>query len=187
MIKKTLFLLVLIGLLYSCNNNDAFIVEKARVGNITKDTQIKDLKEIFSKDSIVPVLTDVNEEDDQKNQYFKEDDKYLIYQKGGKHLLTIIPMEPNDSSRIKSVEIFDNRYKTRKGISLFSPYKDIYAAYKLSVTNTILSAHIDIDALNATMAIDKKDIGINEFNRDEIKPEQIPDLAKVKHFTIWFN
>ena len=58
---------------------------------------------------------------------------------------------------------------------------------QLIQSNTILSAHIDIDELNATMSIDKKEIGINEFNRDKIKADQIPDLARIKHFTIWFN
>jgi hypothetical protein len=186
MIKNILILVGVITVLFSCTKNNEFLIEKGRVGPVTKTTKIKDLERVFQKDSIVPILKKADSEEEQES-YFKGDDKYLIYEKGGKHLLTIIPMEETDSSTIKSVEIFDNRYKTKKGISLYSPYKDINIAYNLSITNTILSAHIDIDELNATMSIDKNDIGINEFNRDEIKPDQIPDLAKIKHFTIWFN
>ena len=187
MIKNTFFLLSVVSLLVACHSHSEFTIEKGRVGPITKDTRVNELKALFAKDSVVAVLNDDKEAVADTNNFYKEDDQYMIYQKGGKHLLTIIPIELNDSSHIKSVEIFDNRYKTKKGISLYSPFKDVYAAYKLSITNTILSAHIDIDELNATMSIDKKDIGINEFNRDNIKPEQIPDLTKIKHFTIWFN
>ncbi len=112
----------------------------------------------------------------------------MVYDKKGKHLLTIIPIQQHDSlSKLKSVEIFSNRFKTKKGVSLYSPYKDIIASYPISITNTLTSAHIDIDDLNATMAIDKKEIGINEFNREKINKNQIPSLAKTKHFTVWFN
>ncbi len=184
--KQIITVLALLFLVLSCTKNNEFLIEKGHVGPINKKTRVRDLSELFSKDSIVPILT--KRDDDDKNvNYYNSDDQYLIYEKGGKHLLTLVLMEPNDSSTIKSVEIFDNRYKTKKGISLYSPYKEINTAYNLSITNTILSAHIDIDELNATMAIDKKDIGINEFNREKIIPEQIPDLAKIKHFTIWFN
>jgi hypothetical protein len=103
--------------------------------------------------------------------------------------LTIVPVKPHDSlSKIKSVEIFDNKYKSTSGVSLFSPYKDIHASYNVGVTNTRLSsAQLDIDELNATMLIDKEEIGINDFNTNEIRPDNIPDLAKVKRFTMWFN
>ena len=37
------------------------------------------------------------------------------------------------------------------------------------------------------MTIPKKEIGINEFNREKISLDQIPDLAKVSHFTVWFH
>ena len=55
------------------------------------------------------------------------------------------------------------------------------------VETTLTSAMLYIDELNATIAIDKEDLGINKFSREEIQINQIPDLAKVKYFTIWFN
>ncbi len=185
--KQITGLLILIISLTSCTNNSDFLVEKGRVGEITKNTTVKELSSIFSKDSLVVKLSEAKIGEDQ-NKYFHDDDEYLVYNKEGKHLLTIIPINQQDSlSTLKSIEIFNNQYITKKGISLYSPYKDIHAAYQLSITNTLLSAHIDIDELNATMTIDKKEIVINEFNRDKIKVDQIPDLARIKHFTIWFN
>lgn len=186
---KLILLLVVVTITFSsCNKNADFLIEKGRVGKLTKNTTIEDLTTIFSKDSLVVILSEIEENLENEKKYFHEDDEYLVYNKEGKHLLTIVPLKQQDSSStLKSIEVFSNKYKTKKGISLYSPYKDIGAAYPISITNTLLSAHIDIDELNATMSIDKKEIGINEFNRDKIKADQIPDLARIKHFTIWFN
>lgn len=188
-IKHTiLWLLVLLISFSGCNKNADYLVEKGKVGKINKETTVNELTNLFVNDSLVVNLSKAKPSKDNEKKYFHEDDEYVVYNKEGKLLLTIIPLKQNDSSStIKSVEIFNNKYKTKKGISLFSPYKDINTAYQLSITNTLLSAHIDIDELNATMTIDKKEIGINEFNRDKIKTDQIPDLARIKHFTIWFN
>ncbi len=170
--------------LQSCTNNSSFLLKKGQVGQISTTTQIKDLKVVFAKDSLVIKLS----EKKSKDKFFKEDDQYIVFEKGGKHLLTIIPVSQHDSlSKLKSIEIFDNRYSTEKGISLFSPYKDIHAAYVISITNTLSSAHLEIEELNATMLIDKKEIGINDFNTKKIRPDNIPDLAKIKHFTMWFD
>lgn len=186
--KFILLFVVLTISLGSCNKNAHFHIEKGRVGKLTKNTTIEELSSIFSNDSLVVNLSEPSLSEGNESKYFKEDDTYLVYDKTGKHLLTIIPLKQQDSlSTIKSIEIFNNKYKTKKGISLYSPYKDIRTAYQISITNTLLSAHIDIDELNATMSIDKKEIGINEFNRDKISSDQIPDLARIKHFTIWFN
>ncbi len=188
LIKSFFFLVAISMIVASCSRNDELLIEKGSVGKLTKNTKISELSTIFSKDSLVVNLSEVSLSKDEENKYFKEDDSYLVYDKTGKHLLTITPLKQQDSlSTIKSIEIFHNQYKTKKGISLYSPYKDIQTAYQISITNTLLSAHIDIDELNATMTIDKKEIGINEFNRDKINADQIPDLARIKHFTIWFN
>lgn len=185
-IYKSIVFSVLAIALISCNNSSNFLIEKGRVGKLNNKTIISELESLYKMDSLVVKLSEIDV-NNEENKYFREDDQYIVYEKGGKHLLTIIPMEQHDSlATIKSIEIFDNRFKTKSGISLFSPFKDINGAYRISITNTLLSAHIDIDELNATMSIDKKEIGINEFNRDDISPDQIPDLAKIEHFTVWF-
>ena len=172
----------------ACNGNTDYLIAKGRVGKLNKSTTVKELATIFKNDSLVVDIKDIEEDTQGESKYFREDDQYRVYSKDGKHLLTITPLKQHDSSStLKSIEIFSNRYKTKKGISLFSPYKDIHANYALRITNTLSSAHIDIDELNATMTIPKKEIGINEFNREKISLDQIPDLAKVSHFTVWFH
>jgi len=119
----------------------------------------------------------------------QDDDEYLIYQKGGKHLLTIVPKEQLDEeSTLKSIQIFDDRYKTEGGININSTFKDINANANISkVESSFTSATLFIDELNATIAIDKEELGLKEFSLQKVTQEQIPDLAKIKAFTIWFN
>lgn len=185
------FLIVIVSFLslISCQKQADYLIEKGRVGKVNQETMIKDLADIYANDSLVVELSEMEVTDvENQKKYFRDEDEYRVYSKEGKHLLTITPIKQHDSlSKIKSVEIFSNKFKTKKGISLYAPFKDIRTTYPVSITNTLLSAHIDIDELNATMSIDKKDIGINDFNRDQINANQIPDLVQVKHFTVWFN
>ena len=185
--KKIIYLFLVSILIIQCAKKDQFLIEKGKVGPLTKETQIKNLSTIFSKDSIVANLYADKEID--KRLFTVENDVYLIYTKKGKLLLEIVPTNLNDkSSGIKSIQIFDNSYKTLKGISLQSKFKDIKAHYKVNkVETTLTSATLFIDELNATISIDKKELGMNSFSRAEVALDQIPDAAKIKYFTIWFN
>lgn len=186
--KKITYLFLVSFLLIQCSKkNDQFLIEKGRVGQLTKTTTIKDLSSIFAKDSIVVNLYADKEID--KKIFSVENDEYLIYAKTGKLLLEIVPTNLNDlSSGIKSIQIFDDKYKTKKGISLQSTFKDINKNYMVNkVETTLTSATLFIDELNATISIDKKELGLNRFSRMQVTKEQIPDLAKIKYFTIWFN
>jgi len=186
-LKKTTYLFLVSSLLIQCVNNNQFLIEKEKVGELTKKTSIEDLSTIFTKDSIVALLYADKQID--KKLFSVENDEYLIYSKTGNKLLEIVPANLNDpSSGIKSIQIFDNSYKTSKGISLQSTFKDINEIYKINkVETTLTSATLFIDELNATISIDKKEIGLNSFSREEVSINQIPDLAKIKYFTIWFN
>ena len=112
MTKKNLLPIIVIAIslfIVSCNNNSKFKIEKGKVGLITGKTTVNDLQNIFKNDSIVKNLSEGALGDD----YFQDDDEYLVFEKGGKHLLTIVPKEQLDStSTIKSIEIHDRRFKT---------------------------------------------------------------------------
>lgn len=185
--KKIIYVLIVSFLFIQCAKKNNFLIEKGQVGPLTEKTTINDLSSIFAKDSIVAILYEDKEID--KRLFSVENDEYLIFSKRGKLLLEIVPTDLNDkSSGIKSVQIFDNNYKTSKGISLQSTFKDIKDYYQVNkVETTLTSATLFIDELNATISIDKKDMGMNSFSRAEVTLDQIPDLAKIKYFTIWFN
>ncbi|WP_457616832.1 hypothetical protein [Lutibacter sp.] len=186
--KKITYLLLLSLAFTQCSKERKFLIEKGNVGYLNKETTIQDLYTIFKKDSIATHLTSENV--DVKNKLFSVgNDEYEVFLKNGKKLLEIVPIKQNDSlSKIKSVQIFDPRFKTDKGLSLNSNFKEINENYIINnVETTLTSATLFIDELNATIAIDKKDLGLNSFSREEITIDQIPDLAKIKYFTIWFN
>ena len=180
-----LFFGVLLITLIQCGNKNKFTIAKERVGRLTAETTITELYKIFKNDSIVKNLS----EGVLGNNYFQDDDEYLIFEKGGKHLLTITPKEQLDSlSTIKCVQIFDKRFKTKSGLSLASSFEDINLNSKITKIETSLnSATLFIDDFNATITLDKEELGLRKFSAQKISLEQIPDLAKMKSYIIWFN
>lgn len=171
-------------LIISCNSNNKFKIEKGKVGAVTQKTTILDLDNIFKNDSIVKNLSEGALGDD----YFQDDDEYVIYEKGGKHLLTITPKEQLDStSTIKSIEIYDARFKTESGINLNSTFAEINTVNKPRVESTLSSVTLFLDDINATIAIDKEELGFKNFTTQKVTLEQIPDLAKIKSFVVWFH
>lgn len=184
--KRVLATFVLSSLLLmSCSDSEKFEISKGKVGHLTPKTTVQELKQIFQNDSIVPNLS----EGALGDNYFQDDDEYLIYEKGGKHLLTIVPKEQLDStSTIKSIQIFDQRFKTESGLNLGSTFSEINLHNNINkVESTFSSATLFIDDLNATISIDKEELGLKGFSSQQVNKEQIPDLAKMKSFTIWFN
>lgn len=176
-----LFLLCIV----SCTINDKFKIEKGKVGNINTETTIQELATIFKNDSIVNSLS----EGVQGSNYFQEEDEYFIFEKGGKLLLTIIPKEQLDStSTIKSIEIHDERYKTLSGININSSFSEINLNNSIhKIERTFSSATLFLDNLNTTITIDNEELGLKEFSTQKVTKEQIPDLAKMKTFIVWFN
>lgn len=179
-----LIVIVFSLLIISCNKSDDFKIEKGRVGKISALTKINDLENIFKNDSIVKNLS----EGALGDNYFQDDDKFLIFEKGGSLLLTIVPKEQLDStSTIKSIEIHDSRFKTEAGTNLNSSFSEIIANNSLRPESTLQSVILFLDELNATIAIDKEELGLRDFSTQKVSLEQIPDLAKMKSFVIWFH
>jgi len=180
--KKITLLLLFSIVFIQCKKENNFTIDKNQLGKLTSMTQVNELAYIFAKDSLI---SNLGEGDFANAEY----DEYLVYKKGGKHMLTIIPKEQHDSTAtVESIQIFDERYKTIKGLNLSSTFKDIVDNYTVNkVESTFTTAVLFIDELDATIAIDKKELGINEFGMDKVRIDQIPDLAKIKYFTIWFD
>lgn len=187
-IKKLSYIFLGLFLFIQCTKENQYLIEKGKVGYLTKETTVLELNSIFKQDSIVSRLA-LNNPDNKDKLFSLDDDEYEVFSVSGEKLLEISPAKQNDSlSKIKSIQIFDRNYKTDKGVSLQSTFKDINENYLVNkVETTLTSATLFIDELNATISIDKKDLGINSFSREEVTIDQIPDIAKIKYFTIWFN
>ena len=187
-IKKIVYLVLVSFLFVQCSKENQYLIKKGRVGYLTKETTVLELSSIFKEDSIVSNLS-LNNSDNKDKLFSLNNDEYEIFSVKGDKLLEIAPTNKNDSlSKIKSIQIFDRNYKTDKGISLQSTFKDINEHYMINkVETTLTSATLFIDELNATISIDKKELGLNSFSREEVTIDQIPDIAKIKYFIIWFN
>tara|TARA_R110002073_G_scaffold14998_1_gene60131 strand:- start:54032 stop:54577 length:546 start_codon:yes stop_codon:yes gene_type:complete len=180
---KKIAVLVIVSLVFlQCKKENNFTIAKNQLGKLTSMTQVNELKELFASDSLV---SKIGEGAFASSEY----DEYLVYDKKGAHMLTIIPEEQHDStSTIESIQIFDERFKSVKGLGLASKFEDIVGNYTVNkVESTFTTVVLFIDELDVTIAIDKKELGIQEFGTQKIRLDQIPDLATIKYFTIWFD
>ena len=160
-----------------------FEIGKQHIGLVTDSTQVKDLKTIFINDSLVTFISG--------DEFAGNTNTIEIYEKGGGKLLSITPQQTLDStSVIKSVRLFDPRYKTKKNISTKSVFKDIKAQYNISsINNLINSVVITVNDINASITIDKNELPENLRHDMDLKytTENIPNDAKIKYFFIHWN
>ncbi len=179
---RILILLVLTTIsLTSCGlDSDPFLIDATRVGALTKEIKINQLDSVFSEDSIV-----------RKNsgeQFFNSTDEIEIYDKDGKPLLILEPIQQFDStSTVGYIQIMDPRFQTAKGLSNASTFGEVVKNYTISrIENTLNSAVIFIDELNLYLTIDKKDLPTSlRYDTDSrISASQIPDDAKIKYFMV---
>ena len=72
-------------------------------------------------------------------------------------------------------------------INLRTSFSDLRANNTIDkIESSFYSATLFIDELNATIAIDKEELGLKAFSNQKVTIEQIPDLAKMKSFIVWF-
>jgi len=111
-----------------------------------------------------------------------------IYSTKGKHLLTINMYKKDSVFKVDNVQIYNRKFKTNKGLNINSTFKNIEDNYDINkIETTFSSAIIFVNDLNATITIDKKELGVPTNSKYKIVKEQIPDMAKFKYFTIWMN
>ena len=179
--KGLLLLLFTTSIFVSCDKEqDPFLISATSVGKLTKDVQIKELDSVFSQDSIVKQVTE--------GELYKSNNEIEVYDKTGKKMLLLEPVQAFDStSTIGFIQVLDPRFKTAKGLSTKSTFKDIVKNYNISrIENTLSAAVIFIDDLNIYVTIDKKQLPA-ELRYDtqmRIQASQIPDDARIKYFMI---
>ena len=183
--NKSFYCLVFLTLvIVSCKKEqDPFLISKQNIGLLTDSTQVNALELVFPNDSIVKSTNN--------NSFSSTSGEIEIFEKGGKKLLILEPSQALDSTAvIKSIQITDSRYKTSKGISTLSTFKDIDENYKISrITNLINSVVVFVDEINASFTIDKKELpGELRFDMNlTIEKIQIPGKAKIKYFFVYWD
>ncbi|GAB2780686.1 hypothetical protein [Salinimicrobium soli] len=180
--RKSLFILLIssTSLFIACEKEqDPYLISPTSVGLLTKDVKINQLDSVFAEDSIVK---QVNEGEFRKNNEIE------IYDKTGKKLLLLEPVQAFDStSTVGFIQVLDPRFKTAKGLGTESTFKDIVENYTISrIENTLSAAVIFIDDMNVYVTIDKKELPaeLRYDTQARIQASQIPDHAKIKYFMI---
>lgn len=168
-------------LLSSCEKEqDPFLITPEGVGNLTPDIRVNQLDSIFSNDSIVKQLSE--------SDLYRNRNEIQVFDKEGNEMLLLEPVQAFDStSTIGFIQVLDPRFKTSKGLSTESTFKDIVENYTISrIENTLSAAVVFIDDMNIYVTIDKDQLP-SELRYDtqaRIQTSQIPDNAKIKYFMI---
>ena len=167
-------------LIQCTNNNNRHIILNGSIGSLTSKTPLNEIETIFNNDSIVSVTTT---------------DKELgilgdveVYSKKGEKLLLLSPKnQMSPDATINTLRVYDSRYKTSKGLSIKSTFKDIKDNYEISGIQTSIDAVVvflkDSDVF---ITIDKKQLPENlRYNPNlSIEASQIPKGATFKYFMI---
>lgn len=176
--KKLIGLLFLSMILVQCGQDKDTLILKNQLGKIKKNTSIEELDKMFKNDSI--------EKYPSNAEIIRE---YRVFGINGKPDLIFFPIVENDSMKgLDHVKIYSSRYMTEKGISTTSTFKDIADNYSIDKIEPSFSAAIlFIDEINATISLNKEDLGLDEFNMNDIRQDQIPDEAGIRYISLWFE
>ncbi|MBP2832175.1 hypothetical protein J8281_08235 [Aquimarina sp. U1-2] len=181
--KNIVLILIMVTIASGCQQeqkNNPFLISSHKIGHLTSTTQVNQLDSIFAKDSIVKIK--------MENRSLRGTSDIEIFEKGGAKLLVLEARNESDpSSTIQNIQVIDPRYQTTSGLSAGSSFRDIKDHYKISkINNTLSTAVLFIDSIQAYVTIDKKKLP-KKFQSDtdvKIKASDIPDTAKIKNFWI---
>ncbi len=179
-----LILISSIALLTSCKKEiNPFLISKHNIGHLTDSTQVKELESVFINDSIVKYVSG--------DEFTGNINDIEVYEKSGVPLLVLSPSQSLDSTAtIRTVRIVDPRFKTAKGLTTNSTFKDINTNYKISnIQNSLRNIIISVHEINAYFTIDKNELPANmRFDMNlKIEAIQIPDDAKIKSFNLYWR
>lgn len=177
---KPIALLVIVLTLTQCvkQKDTTFLISDERVGKLKRTDLAKDIPEIYAQDSVVTDTTLIKIGDASK--------KIQIYEKGGKHLLTLNP--GSDSiPKIENVRIYDPRFVSDKGVGLNSTFKDIKAHYtikKIVTSRNNVVVFIKNNAMYFTISKEELPASLRYAASTNIEAVQIPDKAKIKYLMV---
>lgn len=180
--KKTLLIIGIVSLAFvQCGkDSDPFLIKNGSIGNLNNEIKIKQIDSIFAEDSIVKISSSPNALETQG--------EVEIYEKGGKQLMLLSPDDETDpNSTIKNIQVFDSRYKTEKGLTPASTWKDVKANYTIdNIQTTINAVVVFLKETDVYLTIDKKSLPEElRYNMDlKVEASQIPDNAPFKYFMI---
>lgn len=180
--KKHLLSLLGCGLILASCQPEApspFRIESGRVGPLLRTHTTPQLDSIFAADSLVR---------DTVRMPLGTSGKVEVYEKGGKHLLTLSPA--GDSlGLIGNIRIHDPRYRTEKGLGLESTFGEIKQQYEIrKVITSMKNVLVLLKDTDVYFTISREELPTSlRFTQDPIEEVQIPDAARVKYMMVGWD
>lgn len=181
---KKIFLALGICLLFiNCQQENYYLIEKNKLGNLTNTSRIDEVEGSFPMDSVV--RTKLN------NRFKTQKQDIEIYTKNGELIAVLEPRKNNDStSTFKQARLVGEIFKTSKGLGPASTFKEMYQNYTIStIQNAISNIIVSVDELGIYASINKKHLPADlRYDLDlEIEATQIPDDAPFQYFWLSFE
>ncbi|WP_010135805.1 hypothetical protein [Ochrovirga pacifica] len=186
--KKHILSIIITATLFACTPQKDTTIGLNKVGSINQNTRISDIQELFKKDSIVSRYSEGALGDD--SNFLDQNDSHLIYNKTDRTLmLSIAPVNSLDSiSKIRSVTIHNDQYKTEAGVGVSSTFKDLNIHHNIEkLEATFHSITVFVKDINATFTLDKSKAGVKTFTLGPVDKAQIPEDTPFTSMTIWLE
>ncbi len=173
------------SLIFISCSNEAFTIEKGRVGILTPTHKVSQLDSLFAQDSLVRYTGE--------GDYVQAGiDRYLVYDNTGTHLLlTLTPKQQFDPKEtIETIQIHDSRFKTSKGFHVGNTFGELKNKHRISsIQNTITNVVLFVNDIDVYITIDKKHLPLEmRHGTDKIIEEvHIPDNAPIKALMVGWD
>ena len=177
-----LVLLLLVGVTACKKERDPyFLITSDQAGLLQRNISVQEVENLYQSDSIV--------KDTLQLALGVGNGKLKVYERGGKHLLTLTP--GNDSvPNIEHVLIADPRFTTMEGIGLQSTFIDIKQQYEIDkILTSLNNVVVLIKNSDIYFTIDKQELPahLRYTKTRDIELVEIPDQAKLKYFMIGWD
>jgi hypothetical protein len=161
--------------------NEDFLISNDRVGKIERSDNFGELEAIFEKDSLVidSLVTKVG----------GRPDRARVYEKGGKHLLTITTAS-DSMQQIENIRVLDPRYTTTGGIGLGSTFKDVREHYRVrKVVTSLNNVVVFLKGQDFYITLSREELPANlRYNRGiQVEEVQIPGQARIKYLMVGWD
>ena len=182
-IGSFLILVILIVGISACKKerDPYFLITSDQAGLLQRNISIEEAEKLYERDSIV--------KDTLQLALGVGNGKLKLYERGGKHLLTLTP--GNDSvQNIEHVLIADPRFTTMEGIGLQSTFKDIKEQYEIDkILTSLNNVVILIKDSDIYFTIDKQQLPahLRYTKTRDIELVEIPDQAQLKYFMVGWD
>lgn len=165
-------------LFIACGEQDTtFLITQESVGKLDRISLVRDLELIYANDSIV--------KDTPAVRIGAGARKIKVFEKGGKHLLTLTP-SLDSIPTVENVQVLDERFVSEAGIGLSSTFGDIQEQYTIKKIITALNnVVIFVNETDMYFTIAKDQLPENlRYSMTNVEAVQIPEEAKIKYLMV---